>query len=262
MIRATVCGTLLATTLALAPGIAAADEPVAPLPSAAAPAAPAQTAPPATAPTDAPAAAAPVAAAAPEAPPIAPVERDRLRAFSSLRLRYDARSGEAYEGSSTAPLARDTLFARLGRQDLIDADASRRTARTYLFIGAGAAVVAGVVAGLVIFENGPTINSAACEQSGQNAYNQCIDDHKRANMLSGVSIVAGALVGTGLLSFGLSLGKSPLPARETESLVANYNGELMKRLRSSGAPPSPGTRLEISPQMSASGGGLTGRLTF
>lgn len=262
MVRAAVVGTFVAASVsfAFAPKVASADE-TKTQESVAAPA-PA----PATTPAE------PVVAAAAQAPAVGATdadaklgdeERARLRTFGSLRLRYDAQEGVAYEGSSSAPLSRKDLFARLGRHDLVAEEDSRATKRIVFFSAAGAALVAGIVAGAVIFDNGPVMNSSECEERGGLAYNECVNRHRRANTLSGVAVVSGALVGSGLFAIGLSFGRSPIPARETESLVAGYNGEVMKRLRTTtAAPRTPGTRLELSPQLSASGGGIIGRLTF
>ncbi len=190
-------------------------------------------------------------------------QRERLRTFGSLRLRYDPQDGVAYEGSSASPLSRKDLFARLGRQDLVEREDSRRTKRVVFYSAAGAALVAGIVAGIVIFDNGPVMNSAECVLRGGAAYNDCLNRQTRANTLSGVAVLSGALIGSGLFGIGWSFGESPIPTRETESLVASYNGEVMKRLRTTtAAPRTPGTRLELSPQMSALGGGVVGRLTF
>jgi hypothetical protein len=191
------------------------------------------------------------------------VDAERLRTFRSLKLRYDPRAGAAYEGPSREPLAREDLYKRLGREDLVERDESRRTQRIFFFTGAGAALVAGIAGGVVILNGSPDMNSEACSLTAAGQH-KCVAESNRANALSGVAMISGALLATGLLTVGLSLGSSPLPARETESLVATYNGELMRRLKApSAAPATPsGSRLEITPQVSASGGGLVGRLTF
>ena len=206
----------------------------------------------------------PAQAAAPSpAAPAAPAPHVRL--FLQEYVAYDASTGEATRGQSKTPMSREELYRLLGRPDLVDTADAHRTQRTVLFVGAGAAIVGGIVAGLALRANIPEMNSAYCTSDVRVYNEECDPQMRKYEVLSAVAMVSGALVGGGLIAWGSSISTDGATRTAIAGMVASYNGNLMHRLRESGTTTrtaGSGARLDVMPSVGPGGGSVQARLTF
>jgi hypothetical protein len=235
------------------------------------------TAPPASADAPAPTDAASVPLPAPSAPdgepaqvappaPAAPAPpAPHVRLFLQEYVAYDASTGEATRGQSKTPMSREELYRLLGRPDLVDTADAHRTQRTVLFVGAGAAIVGGIVAGLALRSNIPEMNSGYCTSSVRVFNDECDPQMRKYEVLSAVAMISGALAGGGLIAWGTSISTDGAPRTAIAGMVASYNGNLMHRLRESGTTTrtaGSGARLDVMPNVGPGGGSVQARLTF
>ena len=271
---------LLIPASALADGPQAAPQaapvsPVTPVPAAAGDTPATAPAPSADAPAPAEAASAPLPApSSPDAAPTEPAQATapspaapapHVRLFLQEYVAYDASTGEATRGQSKTPMSREELYRLLGRPDLVDTADAHRTQRTVLFVGAGAALVGGIVAGLALRANIPEMNSAYCTSSVRVYNDECDPQLRKYEVLSAVAMVSGALVGGGLIAWGSSISADGAPRTAIAGMVASYNGNLMHKLRESGTTTrtaGSGARLDITPMVGPGGGSVQARLTF
>jgi hypothetical protein len=162
-------------------------------------------------------------------------------------------------------MSREELYRLLGRPDLVDTADAHRTQRTVLFVGAGAAIVGGIVAGLALRSNIPEMNSSYCTSSVRTFNEECDPQMRKYEVLSAVAMVSGALVGGGLIAWGSSISIDGAPRTAIAGMVASYNGNLMHRLRESGTTTrtaGSGARLDVTPSVGPGGGSVQARLTF
>ncbi|MCI0571011.1 MAG: hypothetical protein L0Y66_09675 [Myxococcaceae bacterium] len=255
MLRSAIClalCTALTASAQTAPTAATSDAPATPAPETATPSAPQPaevTAPSAPQPAEA------VSAGA---------SREELAAFLEQHLSFDEKTGEATTGRARRPVPRTQLYELLGRPDLVAQSDARVRTRTWMFVGAAGALVAGVASGVYMHATLPDLNSGWCA-AGPSRFNspECAPRHAMQVTLGSTFLAVGAGAGLALGLSALNIDLHPVHRSEVSRMVSTYNSELRKRLRDTGASASaPSASLMLMPVVGPGGAGLHAQLTF
>lgn len=170
------------------------------------------------------------------APPPPPPAAEPLipHAFYEEVLSWDLQANRAVRGRQRTVLTRTEFFEQVGRLDLIDKSTSLKARRIGLGIGAGAVLLGGVIAGIVVLTRSPDVNSAFCVSRIDN-YQQC-QATERVHQTGSAFLFAGSLATAALLAT-LAWWSNPdvLSGDEAIQLAARYNAGLLKRVRAGGS---------------------------
>ena len=186
--------------------------------------------------------------------------------FMDQFLSYDDDAEVASQGHARQRLSPVALYAALDRPDLIEKSRQAVQRRIILAVAAGTVLVAGVTAAVVAEVGQPNLNGPSCVKvypSSQGpgtdfpvVFNPaCTSSEMLRTTVAAVGIVGGISLGALLGTLAYWSGPSVLSNNETEKLISDHNGVLLKRLRENSA-------IHVTPYGSAQGAGLVTTLTF
>ena len=190
---------------------------------------------------------------APNEVPLPPPGPER-EAFLSRFLWVDPRPNEV--SSVEGRLSPREFYQRVGRPDLAAWSEDRSRQRAWLMAGGGLTLLAGVVAGALVAAGGPDTSAPGCLPQTSPVYADCVERSQKATTTGALLIGAGVALGGALIVWGITTPEMVTTPEETVRLAADYNLELSRKHRASGA------RLRLVPALAPGYTGLTVRLSF